>query len=145
MYSTDLAQQGASQGSQARISYRSGSVNVRYCTCKLESCGTVLLFYCCKLRSCIVVLLYSCLFLCWLGKSSTVLFLEVSGKSSTVLAVLYCFLTWYINLRTRKQKLNESLQSSKLVHSSTAIAFQNCPSDPMLSGRYRSEQEFCPH
>ena len=31
------------------------------CCCKLESCGTVLLFYCCKLRSCIVVLLYCCL------------------------------------------------------------------------------------
>ena len=73
-----------------------------------------------------------------------VLFLVVSGKSSTVLAVLYCFLTWYTNL-TRKQKRNESFQSSKLVHSSSAIAFQNSPSDPMLSGRYRSEQEFCPH
>ena len=32
MYSTDLAQQGASQRSQARIAYRSGSVNVRNCT-----------------------------------------------------------------------------------------------------------------
>ena len=31
MYSTDLAQRGASQGSQARMAYRSGSVNVRYC------------------------------------------------------------------------------------------------------------------
>ena len=122
-----------------------GTVLLLRCCCKLESRGTVLLFYCCKLRSCIVVLLYCCLFLCWLGKSSTVLFLVVSGKSSTVLAVLYCFLTWYTNLRTRKQKRNESLQSSKLVHSSSAIAFQNCPSDPMLSGRYRSEQEFCPH
>ena len=35
MYSTDLAQQGASQGSQARMAYRSGSVNVRYCTVKV--------------------------------------------------------------------------------------------------------------
>ena len=39
-------------------------------------------------------------------------FLVVSGKSSTVLVVLYCFLTWYTNLATRKQKRNESLQSS---------------------------------
>ena len=39
-------------------------------------------------------------------------FLVVSGKSSTVLAVLYCFLAWYTNLATRKQKRNESLQSS---------------------------------
>ena len=39
-------------------------------------------------------------------------FLVVSGKSSTVLAVLYCFLTWYTNLGTRKQKRNESFQSS---------------------------------
>ena len=39
-------------------------------------------------------------------------FLVVSGKSSTVLAVLYCFLSWYTNLATRKQKRNESLQSS---------------------------------
>ena len=81
-----------------------GTVLLLRCCCKLESCGTVLLFYCCKLRSCIVVLLYCCLFLCWLGKSSTVLFLVASGKSSTVLAVLYCFLTWYTNLRSRKQK-----------------------------------------
>ena len=81
-----------------------GTVLLLRCCCKLESCGTVLLFYCCKLRSYIVVLLYCCLFLCWLGKSSTVLFLVVSGKSSTVLAVLYCFfLTWCTNLRTRKQ------------------------------------------
>ena len=71
-----------------------------------------------------MVLLYCCLFLCWLGKSSTVLFLVVSGKSSTVLAVLYCFLTWYINMRKRKQKRNESLQSSKLIHSSSVTAFQ---------------------
>ena len=39
-------------------------------------------------------------------------FLVVSGKSSTVIAVLYCFLAWYTNLGTRKQKRNESLQSS---------------------------------
>ena len=101
-----------------------GTVLLLRCCCKLESCGTVLLFYCCKLRLCIVVLLYCCLFLCCLGKSSTVLFLVVSGKSSTVIAVLYCFLTWYTNMRTRKQKRNESLQSSKLVHSSSVIAFQ---------------------
>ena len=69
-----------------------GTVLLLRCCCKFESCGTVLLFYCCKLRSCIVVLLYCCLFLCWLGKSSTVLFLVLSGKSSTVLAVLYCFI-----------------------------------------------------
>ena len=39
-------------------------------------------------------------------------FLVVSGISSTVLAVLYCFVAWYTNLATRKQKRNESLQSS---------------------------------
>ena len=99
-----------------------GTVLLLRCCCKLESCGTVLLFYCCKLKSCIVVLLYCCLFLCWLGKSSTVLFLVVSGMNSTVLVVLYCFLTWYTNMRTRKQKRNESLQSSRLVHSSSVIA-----------------------
>ena len=82
-----------------------------------------------------MVLLYCCLFLCWLGKSSTVLFLVVSGKSSTVL---------FFNL-VYKPKNTKSLQSSKLVHSSSAIAFQNCPRDSMLSGRYRSEQEICPH
>ena len=119
-----------------------GTVLLLRCCCKLESCSTVLLFYCCKLRSCIVVLLYCCLFLCWLGKSSTVLFLVVSGKSSTVLAVPYCFLTWYPYLRTRKQKRNESLQSSKLVHSSSAIAFQNCPSDPMLRSRYKANRRY---
>ena len=32
-----------------------GTVLLLRCCCKLESCGTVLLFYCCKLRSCIVV------------------------------------------------------------------------------------------
>ena len=35
-----------------------GTVLLLRCCCKLESCGTVLLFYCCKLRSCIVVLLF---------------------------------------------------------------------------------------
>ena len=30
-----------------------GTVLLLRCCCKLESCGTVLLFYCCKLRSCI--------------------------------------------------------------------------------------------
>ena len=117
VYSTDLAQQGASQGVKhvwvvGADQWMYGTVLLLRCCCKLESCGTVLLFNCCKLRSCIVVLLY-CLFLCWLGKSSTVLFLVVSGKSSTVLAVLYYFLTWYTNLGTRKQKRNEGLQFSK--------------------------------
>ena len=32
MYSTDLAQQGASQGVKHVLAYRSGSVNVRFCT-----------------------------------------------------------------------------------------------------------------
>ena len=30
-----------------------GTVLLLRCCCKLESCGTVLLFYCCKVRSCI--------------------------------------------------------------------------------------------
>ena len=103
------------------------STDLRIGGCTVVDCSHVAL-YCCftvvSLRSCIMVLLYCCLFLCWLGKSSTVLFLVVSGKSSTVLAVLYCFLTWYTNMRARKQKRNESLQSSKLAHSSSVIAFQ---------------------
>ena len=32
MYSTDLAQQGASQGVKHVLAYRSGLVNVRFCT-----------------------------------------------------------------------------------------------------------------
>ena len=32
MYSTDLAHQGASQGVKHVLAFRSGSVNVRFCT-----------------------------------------------------------------------------------------------------------------
>ena len=44
-------------------------------------------------------------------------FLVVSGKSSTVLAVLYCFLTWYTNLGTLKQK-TETERTSPILASS---------------------------
>ena len=71
-------------------------------------------------------------------------FLVVSGKSSTVLAVLYCFLTWYTNLGTREQKRNEKSPIQQFVHSSSASAFQNCPSDPMLSGRYKNGKDPMP-
>ena len=69
-----------------------------------RSCGTVSLFYCCKLGSCYysgtVVLLF--IFVLVGLRAVWYCFLVVSGKSSTVLAVLYCFLTWYTNLATRK-------------------------------------------
>ena len=50
-------------------------------------------------------------------------FLVVSGKSSTVLAVLYCFLTWYTNLNT-KTKTKRKSPIQQLVHSSSVVAFQ---------------------
>ena len=52
-------------------------------------------------------------------------FLVVSGKSSTVLAVLYCFFTWYTSLETRKQKRNESLQSSSSFIARARALFRN--------------------
>ena len=54
-------------------------------------------------------------------------FLVVSDKSSTVLAVLYCFLTWYTNLGKQKAKNRNGTNvpdPGKLVHSSSVVAFQ---------------------
>ena len=54
-------------------------------------------------------------------------FLVVSGKSSTALAVLYCFLTWYTNLGTLKQKTENGTNvpdPGKLVDNSSVVAFQ---------------------
>ena len=56
------------------------------------------------------------------GKCSTVLVLVVYGKSSAV----FCFSLVHKHEKTKnkKQKRNESLQSSKPVYSSSLIAFQ---------------------
>ena len=69
-------------------------------------------------------------------------FLVVSGKSSTVLAVLYCFFNLVYELGNTKTKTKRKSPIQQLVHSSGASAFQNCPSDPMLSGRYMANKSF---
>ena len=56
------------------------------------------------------------------GKCSTVLFLVVYGKSSAVF--ILSLVHKHEKTKNKKQKRNESLQSSKLVHSSSVIAFQ---------------------
>ena len=73
-----------------------GTVLLLKCCCKLESCGTVLLFYCSKLRSCIVVLLSSCFNL-----------VHKHGKTKA------------------KNKNGTNVPApGKLVHSSSVVAFQ---------------------
>ena len=51
--------------------------------------------------------------------------------SSTVL-----FFNLVYKLGNTKTKTKRKFPIQQLVHSSSASAFQNCPSDPMLSGRY---------
>ena len=71
-------------------------------------------------------------------------FLVVSGKSSTVLAVLYCFFNLVYELGNTKTKTKRKSPIQQLVHSSSASAFQSCPSDPMLSGRYKNGKDPMP-
>ena len=69
-------------------------------------------------------------------------FLVVSGKNSTVLAVLYCFFNLVYELGNTKTKTKRKSPIQQLVHSSSASAFQSCPSDPMLRSRYKANSRY---
>ena len=94
---------GVKGGSEAKRAKGASQAAEKEDNC-CRSCGTVSLFYCCKLGLVGLRAVWYC-------------FLVVSGKSSTVLAVLYCFLTWYTSLETLKQK-TETERTSPILASS---------------------------
>ena len=59
--------------------------------------------------------------------------------SSTVL-----FFNLVYELGNTKTKTRRKFPIQQLVHSSSASAFQSCPSDSMLSGRYRNGKDSIP-
>ena len=59
-----------------------------------------------------------------------------SGMSSTVISSTVLFFKLGIQLGNTKTKTKRKSPIQQLVNSSGAGAFQNCPSDPILSGRY---------
>ena len=69
-------------------------------------------------------------------------FLVVSGKSSTVIGSTVLFFKLGIQLGNTKTKTQRKSPIQQLVHSSSASAFQSCPSDPMLRSRYKANSRY---